>query len=106
MIDIDVVVNGIMNRLDETNRALLSEDFLQLQSAIQERKDTIENQDKEIKALKNDKENLLRVNGNLYQKIGQQITGAFDNNGDLQDHDKKEKEIDLSTIINTKGDLI
>ena len=54
-----------------------------------------------IEKLTKEKQELLAVNGQLYQKIGFATVGAK-----TEEEVEKEKKVDLAEIVNEKGDLI
>ena len=68
--DFGSLVNSIKAKLNEESSALVSDDFLTLLSNYNNSVDEIEKKEKEISDLKTEKESLLKVNGQLYQRIG------------------------------------
>lgn len=107
MLNIDelkVLVEKIKEGLDETTSALISEDLLSIVSNYQLALDKIGEITEEVDKLKTDNEELLKVNGRLFQKIG------FDE--DIKDEsaelpsEEKEDEITVEDVIDEKGELI
>ena len=107
MLNIDelkVLVEKIKEGLDDTASALISEDLLSIVSNYQLALDKIAEITEEVDKLKVDNEELLKVNGRLFQKIG------FDE--DIKDEsaelpsDEKEEEITVEDVIDEKGELI
>ena len=107
MLNIDelkVLVEKIKEGLDETASALISEDLLNIVSNYQLALDKIAEITEEVDKLKTDNEELLKVNGRLFQKIG------FDE--DIKDEsaelpsEEKEEEITVEDVIDEKGELI
>ncbi len=107
MLNIDelkVLVEKIKEGLDETTSALISEDLLSIISNYQLALDKIAEMTEEVDKLKVDNEELLKVNGRLFQKIG------FDE--DIKDEsaelpsEEKEEEITVEDVIDEKGELI
>ena len=101
--EFEKIVNTLKEKLDDTTSALLSEDILAILSAynnIFDEKDTLS---EEIEKLKTDKEELLKVNGKLYQKIG-----FDDKTEEKEEEEEKEndEEIDINDVINEKGEII
>lgn len=100
--EFEKLVNELRSKLDETSSALVSEESLAIISAfntVVDDKDAIATENEKLKS---DKEELLKVNGKLYQKIG------F-----TEDKEEKEEEIDdsgeeikIEEVIDEKGDLI
>lgn len=102
--DFEKLVNKIKDGLDETTSALISEDLLSVISNYNMAVDTVEETKTENEKLKADKDELLKVNGRLFQKIG------FDKE-DAEEDDKKEKEDDkeeikIEDVIDEKGEII
>lgn len=103
--DFEKLVNKIKDGLDETTSALISEDLLSVISNYNMAVDTVEETKTENEKLKADKDELLKVNGRLFQKIG------FDKE-DAEEDDKKEEkeddkeEIKIEDVIDEKGEII
>ena len=90
--EFEKLINNLREKLDETTSALVSEELLATISAYNNGFDEYTKSVKEVEKLKGEKEELLKVNGKLYQKIG---------------FDKEEKEeIKIEDVIDEKGDLI
>ena len=68
--EFDKVVDTAKGKLDETTSALVSEDLLAVKSAYSGLYDDYKTLQEENEKLKQEKEELLKVNGSLYQKIG------------------------------------
>lgn len=96
------LVNTLKGKLDETTSALVSEELLATISAYNTGFDEYEESKQEIEKLKTDKEELLKTNGKLFQKIG------FDKEDDTKEEEKtkEEEEIKIEDVINEKGELI
>lgn len=99
--EFEKLINNLRDKLDETTAALISEEILTTISAYNNGFDEYEKSVKEVEKLKGEKEELLKVNGKLYQRIG------FDKEEKEDDEDKKDKEeIKIEDVIDEKGDLI
>lgn len=102
--ELKVLIDKIKEGLDETTSALISEDLLNIVSNYQLALDKIAEMTEEVDKLKTDNEELLKVNGRLFQKIG------FDE--DIKDEsaelpsEEKEEEITVEDVIDEKGELI
>lgn len=97
------IIDALKEKLDETTNALVSEELLAILSAYNTAVDDNETSVAEIEKLKGEKEELLKVNGKLYQKIG------FDKEDEPDPEpteDEKEDEITIDDVIDEKGDLI
>lgn len=100
--DFEKLINSIKEKLDETTQALLSEDLLGVLSNYNMAIDEIANLDEKISKLETDKEDLLKVNGRLFQKIG------FDKEEEKkeEENDDDAEELKIEDVIDEKGDLI
>lgn len=100
--DFEKLINNLRDKLDETTVALVSEEILATISAYNNGFDEYEKSVEEVEKLKGEKEELLKVNGKLYQKIG------FDKDEEEKEDDKKEdeEEIKIEDVIDEKGELI
>ena len=95
------LINDIKSSLDDTTSALLSEKLLNVVSNYKIGVDKIEEMTKDLEKIKNEKDELLKVNGKLFQQIG------FDKVEDEElKEDIKNDEIDINEIINEKGEII
>lgn len=99
--EFEKVTNALRDKLNETDRALVSEEILAILSAYNDGFDEYEKSTQEIETLKNEKEELLKVNGKLYQKIG------FDKEEETNEEENDDKEeIKIEDVIDEKGELI
>lgn len=100
------LIDDIRNNIGSETSALNSEKFLGIQGAYSESLDKIDSLNDEISKLKASNDELLKVNGSLYLKIGKEQNQevSFQNNN--ADENQEVKKIDISTLINEKGDLI
>lgn len=100
--ELETLVNKIKDGLDETTSALVSEDLLAIVSNYNLLVDSIAEKEAELAKLKDEKEELLKVNGRLFQKIG------FDKEADEEAEEEKpaEEEIKIEDIVDEKGELI
>lgn len=100
--EFETLINNLRDKLDETTAALVSEEILATISAYNNGFDEYEKSVEEAEKLKGEKEELLKVNGKLYQKIGFDKEEKEDNIEDAKD----EEEIKIEDVIDEKGDLI
>lgn len=96
------LINNLRDKLDETTVALVSEEILATISAYNNGFDEYEKSVEEVEKLKGEKEELLKVNGKLYQRIGFDREEKEDNIEDIKD----EEEIKIEDVIDEKGELI
>lgn len=97
------IIDALKEKLDETTNALVSEELLAILSAYNTAVDDNETSVAEIEKLKGEKEELLKVNGKLYQKIG---FDKEDESDPEPTEEEKEEEITIDDVIDEKGDLI
>lgn len=101
--DFENLINETRDKLDDKSKALVSEDMLGIMGNYNSLLTTLNDRDKELEKLKSENDELLKVNGRLFQKIG------FDK--------KEEKEvlpvnvevvekIGIDNLINEKGEMI
>lgn len=102
------LVDGIKEKLDETSGALLSEDLIAILSAFNAKTEEVEKLAEENTKLKTDNEEILKVNGQLFQKVGS-IPKEKNIEEKIIDDDKEEvkeeEKITIEDVIDEKGDL-
>lgn len=101
--EFEKLINNLRDKLDDTTGALVSEEILATISAYNNGFDEYEKATQEVEKLKGEKEELLKVNGKLYQRIG------FDKEEEKEDNkvdDEEKEEIKIEDVIDEKGDLI
>lgn len=100
--DFETLINSIKERLDETTQGLLAEDFLSIVSNYYMALDSIAEMTDSLAKVNEEKEELLKVNGKLFQKIG------FENEEEKAEEEAEEvaEEIAIEDVIDEKGDLI
>ena len=101
--EFEKLINNLRDKLDETTVALVSEEILATISAYNNGFDEYEKSVEEVEKLKGEKEELLKVNGKLYQRIGFDREEKEDNIEDVKD---KEEETKIEDVIDEKGELI
>ena len=101
--EFEKLINNLRDKLDETTVALVSEELLALLSNYNNGFDEYEKSVEEVEKLKGEKEELLKVNGKLYQRIG------FDKEDEMEekkDDVEDEEETKIEDVIDEKGELI
>ena len=101
--ELKVLIDKIKEGLDETQSALISEDLLSIISNYQLALDKIAEVEEKVESLTKDNEELLKVNGRLFQKIGFE-EDIKDESAELPSEENE--EITLEEVIDEKGDLI
>lgn len=101
--EFEKLINNLRDKLDDTTGALVSEEILATISAYNNGFDEYTKSIEEVEKLKGEKEELLKVNGKLYQRIG------FDKEEEKEDNkvdDEENEEIKIEDVIDEKGELI
>lgn len=101
--ELKVLIDKIKEGLDETQSALISEDLLSIISNYQLAIDELAKVNEELGKIKADNEELLKVNGRLFQKIGFE-EDIKDESAELPS--ETEEEITVEEVIDEKGELI
>lgn len=97
------LITSIKDKLDETTQALISDDLVGVLSSYSNALDEIASLGEKIVGLETDKEELLKVNGRLFQKVG------FDKEEVEEEkvgEEKEEEVLEIEDIIDEKGELI
>ena len=98
--ELETLINKIKESMDETASALASEDLLTIVSNYNTALEEITSLNKKLNSALADKEELLKANGKLFQKIG------FDDPKKEESKEDSEEEIKIEDIIDEKGDFI
>lgn len=99
--EFETLINSIKGKINETDSALISEDLLGVVASFTNLVDELESVKSERDTLASEKEELLKVNGKLFQKVG------FEKEEVSEDVvPEEEEEIKLEDIIDEKGDMI
>lgn len=95
------VINSLKEKLDETTQAMISEELIAIIGAYNSLVDEKAEVEEEKAKLEGEKEELLKVNGKLFQKVG------FDKEDEEEKVEEVEEEkIDVEDVIDEKGDII
>lgn len=102
--ELETLTNGMRERLGEENSALVSEDLLNVLSSYKASLDKIAELEAENNKLKADKEELLKTNGKLFQKIG------FEKEEEAEEIKDEAEEVSteeiIEELIDEKGEII
>lgn len=101
--ELEAIVNKIKEGLDETTSALVSEDLLSIVSNYKLGIDKIAELTGEVDKLKGEKDELLKVNGKLFQQIG------FEKEEEKPVEEsliEGEEPMSVEEVIDEKGELI
>ena len=100
--EIETDINTLKSKLPEETSAIVSTDFINVLSKIKSLDESLNDKTEEIKKLEAYKNELLKTNGELFRKLGEQITEKPDEDTQTEDAD----EFDISTVIDEKGNII
>lgn len=95
------LITSIKEKLDDTSQALVSEELLNVLTNYNLAVDEMESKAQSIADLTKDNEELLKVNGKLFQKIGFEKVET-----ETEEPKSEDEEIKLEEIINEKGEMI
>lgn len=101
--DFENLINETRDKLDDKSKALVSEDMLGIMGNYNSLLTTLNDRDQELEKLRSENDELLKVNGRLFQKIG------FDKKEEKETlplENKVEDKIGIENLINEKGELI
>jgi len=101
--DFENLINETRDKLDDKSKALVSEDMLGIMGNYNSLLTTLNDRDQELEKLRSENDELLKVNGRLFQKIG------FDKKEEKETlplENKVDEKIGIENLINEKGELI
>lgn len=102
--ELETLTNGMRERLGEENSALVSEDLLNVLSSYKASLEKIAELTNENEKLKADKEELLKTNGKLFQKIG------FEKEEEAEEVAEESEEVSteeiIEELIDEKGEIV
>ena len=99
--DFNTFIEAIRDKLDDTNKALLSEDFLTVLANYNNLLDTITDLTEQVTKLTADKEELLKANGMLFQKLGFDKVEEKETTTDVESDDV----VEVDDVIDEKGEI-
>ena len=102
--ELETLVNEIKGKLDETTGALISEDLLNIVSNYKLGIDEVSKLTEEVDKLKSEKDELLKVNGRLFQKVG--FDKEIEKKEEEKTSDDGSEELKVEDVIDEKGELI
>lgn len=100
--EFESLINSIKDKLDETTQALISDDLVGVLSSYGNALDEISSLGEKITGLETDKEELLKVNGRLFQKVGFDKEEVEEKVDDMPEEEK----LEIEDVIDEKGELI
>ena len=100
--EIEKIIEALKGKLDETTNALVSDELVSILGAVSGIDEKIAELNDTIETLKSEKEEILKVNGKLYQKIG------FDEPAEETPEEMPEEEVEekIEDIIDEKGNIL
>ena len=101
--DFEKIITDTREKLDEKSQALISEDMLGIMGNYNSLLTTLNDRDEELKKLKSENDELLKVNGRLFQKIGFE---KEEEKNPLPIKEEVVEKIGIDNLINEKGEMI
>lgn len=102
--DFEKIITDTREKLDDKSQALISEDMLGIMGNVNSLLTTLNDREEELKKLKSENDELLKVNGRLFQRIG------FEKEEKKEtlpiNQEVTEEKIGISNLINEKGEMI
>lgn len=102
--DFEKIITDTREKLDDKSQALISDDMLGIMGNVNSLLTTLNDREEELKKLKSENDELLKVNGRLFQRIG------FEKEEKKEtmpiNHEVTEEKIGIGNLINEKGELI
>lgn len=100
--EVEKIIEALKGKLDETTNALVSDELVSILGAVSGIDEKIAELNDTIETLKSEKEEILKVNGKLYQKIG------FDEPAEETPEEIAEEEVEekIEDIIDEKGNIL
>lgn len=102
--ELETLVNSIREKIGEDASALISEDLLNIVSNYKLGIDEVEKLTGEVDTLKTEKDELLKVNGRLFQKVGFEKEEVKDEIIEKHEDEKSADEI-IDDLIDEKGEI-
>lgn len=101
--ELETLMSDMRNKLTDESQALISTDSLNILSRLKGIVDELDETKAKVEKLEADKSELLKTNGELFRKIGEQIAS---NDNDKSDDETSEDEVKIEDIIDEKGNII
>ena len=100
--EVEKIIEALKGKLDETTNALISDELVSILGAVAGIDEQIAELNSTVETLKSEKEEILKVNGKLYQKIG------FDEPAEETPEEIAEEEVEekIEDIIDENGNII
>lgn len=97
------ITDRIQEKIGKENSSLVGDDIGLIITNNSELEKMLENKDKEIEKLKQDKENLIETNGNLLQQVAMGDDDGFSNN--KKEDDESIKPFNYRSVFDEKGNF-
>ena len=102
--DFEKIITDTRGKLDEKSQALISEDMLGIMGNVNSLLTTLNDRDEEVTRLKKENDELLKVNGRLFQKIGFEKQEKEENPLPINTQ-VEEKKIGIDNLITETGEM-
>jgi len=100
--DFEKIINDTRSKLDDKSQALISEDMLGIMGNYNSLLTTLNDREEELKKVKSENDELLKVNGRLFQKVGFEK----EEKPETLPTQVVEEKIGINNLINEKGEMI
>lgn len=101
--EMENIINIVREKIGEENSGMIADELVTIISDNNSLNQSIEEKDKKINLLKQDKENLLEVNGNLFQRLG---IGEETEKEDKEEKENNPHDFNFKSAFNEKGEFI
>lgn len=101
--EFEKIITNTRDKLDEKSQALISEDMLGIMGNVNSLLTTLNDKDQELEKIKKENDELLKVNGRLFQKIGFEKEEKTET---LPFKEETVEKIGIDNLINEKGEMI
>lgn len=98
------LVSALYDKLDETQRALVSEELIAIKGAFRNQETELLERQEAINKLKSENDEILKVNGRLFQQVG--FNKPEEQVMSIPNQKQEEPKIDLASVIDEKGNII
>lgn len=102
--ELETLINSIREKLGEDASAIVSEDLLNIISNYKLGIDEVAKLTDEVNTLKNEKDELLKVNGRLFQKVGFEKEEVKDEIIEKHEDEKSAEEV-IEDLIDERGEI-
>lgn len=104
--ELETLMSDMRNKLTDESQAIISTDALNILSKLRGIVDELDETKAKVDKLEADKSELLKTNGELFRRIGEQIASKDDDETEDETSDTLDEEVKIEDIIDEKGNII